>query len=197
MSVSFNDLILLSDQIHSIILVVGFFSLVPLMVDFFQRGDFIFNKFLNGSWIENLITIAPVPFLISIRMPSLSYSYLNEINQTPRFQIIIIRHQWYWHYELESVFIISQYMNRSLPRNFGADCLILPFNTIIFRIFTSEDVIHSWSLPSLFIKMDCVPRRLNSLYFDSFLPRRFYGSCIEICGIRHSIIPIIVDFKSF
>ena len=57
-------------------------------------------------------------------------------------------------------------------------------------IITSVDVLHSWAVPSLGVKVDAVPGRLNQVYV--FLKRAgtFYGQCSEICGINHGFMPI-------
>lgn len=70
--------------------------------------------------------------------------------------------------------------------------VFLPIKTHIQLLVTSEDVIHSWAVPSLGIKIDCVPGRLNQV--SVFIKRSglFYGQCSEICGINHGFMPIKV-----
>ena len=71
--------------------------------------------------------------------------------------------------------------------------IVLPTETDIRVLVTSADVIHSWTVPSLGVKADAIPGRLNQLRF--FIKRRgiFYGQCSEICGANHSFMPIVVE----
>lgn len=71
--------------------------------------------------------------------------------------------------------------------------LIIPFNYFIRLIVTASDVIHSWTIPSLGIKVDATPGRLNQLNFLINRSRIFYGQCSEICGVNHSFIPICIE----
>ena len=71
--------------------------------------------------------------------------------------------------------------------------VVLPINTHIRIIITSADVLHSWAIPSLGIKMDAVPGRLNQV--STFIKRNgiFFGQCSEICGLYHGYMPIVVE----
>jgi cytochrome c oxidase subunit 2 len=68
--------------------------------------------------------------------------------------------------------------------------VFLPTKTHIQILVTSEDVIHSWAVPSLGIKIDCVPGRLNQVSLYIKRSGYFYGQCSEICGINHGFMPI-------
>lgn len=71
--------------------------------------------------------------------------------------------------------------------------MVLPTQTDIRVLVTSADVIHSWTVPSLGVKVDAVPGRLNQLGFLIKVPGVFYGQCSEICGANHSFMPIVVE----
>lgn len=78
--------------------------------------------------------------------------------------------------------------------------LVLPINTHIRVLVTSADVIHSWAIPSLGIKVDGIPGRLNQT--GLFIKREgvFYGQCSELCGVNHGFMPIVieaVDYQTF
>ena len=81
--------------------------------------------------------------------------------------------------------------------------VIVPVDTHIRLIVTGADVIHSWAVPSLGIKIDAVPGRLNQTSILAERPGLFYGQCSEICGVWHGFMPIAVesvtvqDFLSF
>jgi len=70
--------------------------------------------------------------------------------------------------------------------------LVLPIKTSIRLLVTAADVLHSWAIPSLGIKVDACPGRLNQVYFEICRPGCFYGQCSEICGVNHGFMPIMV-----
>jgi heme/copper-type cytochrome/quinol oxidase subunit 2 len=74
--------------------------------------------------------------------------------------------------------------------------VILPELTHVRFIVHSGDVIHSFASPSLGIKCDALPGRLNQ--FSILINREgtFYGQCSEICGILHSSMPIVIESVS-
>ena len=71
--------------------------------------------------------------------------------------------------------------------------LILPRNTYIRFLVTSTDVLHSWSVPSLGIKIDACPGRLNEIGVYIYRNSIFYGQCSEICGVLHGFMPIVIQ----
>ena len=70
--------------------------------------------------------------------------------------------------------------------------VVVPTNTHIRCILTAADVIHSWAIPSLGVKLDCIPGRLNQTSFLANREGTFYGQCSEICGANHAFMPIVV-----
>jgi cytochrome c oxidase subunit 2 len=75
------------------------------------------------------------------------------------------------------------------------DCrLVLPSLVGVLFLVTSADVLHSWTVPSLGIKVDACPGRLNYLSTVSLYSGVFYGQCREICGSNHSFIPVVLEF---
>jgi heme/copper-type cytochrome/quinol oxidase subunit 2 len=71
--------------------------------------------------------------------------------------------------------------------------LVLPTQENIRALITSRDVLHSWALPALGVKIDAVPGRLNQFIFIIILNSIIHGQCREICGVNHSFIPIVVE----
>jgi len=105
----------------------------------------------------------------------------------------VIGHQWYWSYESSDKSIIGfdSYMSHSALRLLGTDALLTTSSSLVLRfLITSADVLHSFAVPSLGLKADAVPGRLNSLSTYLERPGVFYGQCSEICGANHSFIPI-------
>nr|YP_009971684.1 cytochrome c oxidase subunit II [Hymaea magna]QNG56368.1 cytochrome c oxidase subunit II [Hymaea magna] len=187
---------------HTLLILVIITVLVgQLMINLF------FNKFshrllLEGQLIEVVWTILPAVTLIFIALPSLRLIYiLDEVNN-PSVTIKTIGHQWYWSYEY-SDFKTIEFDSYMIPTNdlklFQFRLLdvdnrvMIPFETQIRMLVTSGDVIHSWTIPSLGVKIDATPGRLNQISFSSNRSGLFYGQCSEICGANHSFMPIVVE----
>nr|YP_009691902.1 cytochrome c oxidase subunit II [Thermistis croceocincta]QEG58708.1 cytochrome c oxidase subunit II [Thermistis croceocincta] len=187
---------------HTLMILVIITVLVSqLMISLF------FNKFshrllLNGQLIEMIWTILPAVTLIFIGLPSLRLIYiLDEINN-PSITIKSIGHQWYWSYEYSDFKNIEfdSYMkpiNSMNPYSFRLldvdNRMIIPFKSQIRLIVTANDVIHSWTIPSLGVKIDATPGRLNQISFIVNRTGLFYGQCSEICGANHSFMPIVLE----
>jgi len=71
--------------------------------------------------------------------------------------------------------------------------LVLPTNSLVRLLVTSADVIHSWAVPSLGVKIDAIPGRLNQVWLTIQRPGVFYGQCSELCGANHAFMPIVVE----
>ncbi len=79
------------------------------------------------------------------------------------------------------------------PRLLSTDqVLVLPSKTPMRLLITSNDVLHSWAIPSFGIKMDAVPGRLNQVYFYTEFIGTSWGQCSELCGVNHGFMPIEV-----
>nr|ADB12967.1 cytochrome oxidase subunit II [Notaris scirpi] len=166
-----------------------------------------FNKYthrflLEGQLIEMIWTILPAITLILIALPSLRLLYiLDEINN-PVISVKSIGHQWYWSYEysdyknidFDSYMIPSNDLNKFNFRLLDVDNrVIIPFETQIRMLVTSADVIHSWTIPALGVKIDGTPGRLNQISFSINRTGLFFGQCSEICGTNHSFMPIVIE----
>nr|YP_010583732.1 cytochrome c oxidase subunit II [Sepia orbignyana]UXN83928.1 cytochrome c oxidase subunit II [Sepia orbignyana] len=174
----------------------------------------IMNKFscLNiteSQKIETIWTIAPAMILLLLAVPSLRLLYLLDETNNPLITIKTMGHQWYWSYEYSDFTNIEfdSYMVPSTDLTLGEfrlletdHHLILPMKINTRMIVSSTDVIHSWTMPSLGVKVDAVPGRLNQLMLYSSKAGLFYGQCSEICGANHSFMPItleVVNMKYF
>nr|YP_010554830.1 cytochrome c oxidase subunit II [Sternochetus olivieri]UYP50715.1 cytochrome c oxidase subunit II [Sternochetus olivieri] len=167
----------------------------------------LFNKFthrflLEGQMIEMIWTILPAITLILIALPSLRLLYIMDEIYNPMTTVKAIGHQWYWSYEYSDYKNIEfdSYMiptNELKPFNFRLldvnNRMVIPFNSQIRIIVTSTDVIHSWTIPSLGVKIDGTPGRLNQSNFNINRTGLFFGQCSEICGANHSFMPIVIE----
>nr|WJW73556.1 cytochrome c oxidase subunit II [Chamaesphegina sp.] len=166
-----------------------------------------FNKYsnrylLHGQTIEIIWTILPAIILLFIAFPSLRLLYLLDEISEPSITLKSIGHQWYWSYEY-SDFLNIEFDSYMIPSNelkldsfrlLDVDNrIVLPMNSQIRILVTAADVIHSWTIPALGVKVDGTPGRLNQTNFFINRPGLFFGQCSEICGANHSFMPIVVE----
>nr|YP_007627177.1 cytochrome c oxidase subunit II [Chaeturichthys stigmatias]YP_009229142.1 cytochrome c oxidase subunit II [Amblychaeturichthys hexanema]AGH15491.1 cytochrome c oxidase subunit II [Chaeturichthys stigmatias]ALS46757.1 cytochrome c oxidase subunit II [Amblychaeturichthys hexanema]QDA81963.1 cytochrome c oxidase subunit II [Chaeturichthys stigmatias] len=157
---------------------------------------------LDSQEIEIIWTVLPAAVLILIALPSLRILYLMDEINNPHLTVKAIGHQWYWSYEytdyqefaFDSYMVPTQDLTPGQFRLLEVDHrMVVPAETPVRVMITAEDVLHSWAVPALGVKMDAVPGRLNQTAFIASRPGIFYGQCSEICGANHSFMPIVVE----
>nr|ABE47634.1 cytochrome c oxidase II [Jalmenus nr. daemeli MFB-97-X103]ABE47636.1 cytochrome c oxidase II [Jalmenus nr. daemeli RE-02-A357] len=186
---------------HSLIILI----MITILVSYMMLS-ILFNKFINrflleGQMIELIWTILPAITLIFIALPSLRLLYLLDELNNPLITIKSIGHQWYWSYEYSDFkniefdsYMIQDYNNNNNFRLLDVDNrIIIPMNNNIRMLITATDVIHSWTVPSIGVKVDANPGRLNQTSFFLNRPGIFFGQCSEICGANHSFMPIMIE----
>nr|YP_010561804.1 cytochrome c oxidase subunit II [Ammothea calmani]UYX57752.1 cytochrome c oxidase subunit 2 [Ammothea calmani] len=192
-----EQLILFHDHTMMILITITLFIIYLMIMSILNKNT---NKYLmENQQIETIWTMIPAIILILITIPSLRILYLMEEMFNPIITIKSIGHQWYWSYEYSDFnniefdsFMVPQ--KESLIRLLEVDNrMIIPMNNTIRIITTSMDVIHSWTIPSLGVKMDSIPGRINQSMFNSSRPGIYVGQCSEICGSNHSFMPIIME----
>ncbi len=187
---------------HALLILILITTLVGYFIISLVTNKFVNRYLLDGQIIEIIWTVLPAVILIILALPSLRLLYLIDETTEPRLTLKTVGHQWYWSYEYSDFNDIEfdSYMtptNNLQPQEFRLlevdNRVILPYLTQIRLLVTAADVIHSWTIPSLGIKADAVPGRLNQLNVFFNRPGVFYGQCSEICGANHSFIPISVE----
>nr|QID03250.1 cytochrome c oxidase subunit II [Homidia socia] len=157
---------------------------------------------LESQPLELFWTIVPSFVLIFIGLPSIRLLYLLDEVFKPYITLKTIGHQWYWSYEysdflnieFDSYMIPSKELTESNFRLLDVDNrTIIPMGAQIRTLVTAADVLHSWTVPALGVKVDAVPGRLNQVNFFINRPGIFFGQCSEICGANHSFMPICVE----
>jgi len=161
------------------------------------------KKLKDGTLIEIIWTITPALILITIALPSFKLLYLMDEILDPTITIKAIGRQWYWEYEyndykepeinFESYMIPTDDLQDGQLRLLEVDNrLILPSLISIRVIVTAADVLHSWTIPALGVKIDAIPGRLNQT--SLYIKRNgvYYGQCSELCGVQHGFMPIVI-----
>nr|YP_002290821.1 cytochrome c oxidase subunit II [Bungarus fasciatus]ACB36668.1 cytochrome c oxidase subunit II [Bungarus fasciatus] len=149
---------------------------------------------LEAAW-----TAAPIMILILTALPSVRSLYLMEEVFDPYLTVKATGHQWYWNYEysdgvqisFDSYMIQTTDLQNGSPRLLEVDHrMVVPMGLQIRVVITAEDVLHSWTIPSLGVKVDAVPGRLNQLPLATSRSGVFFGQCSEICRAINSFMPI-------
>nr|CBL58234.1 cytochrome c oxidase subunit 2 [Micropsectra notescens] len=185
---------------HSLLILILVTTLVGylMMALFFNQLN---NRFLlHGQTIEVIWTVLPAIVLLFIAFPSLRILYLLDEINNPSISLKTIGHQWYWSYEYSDFKNIEfdSYMSSTNSLNSFRlldvdNRIVLPINNQIRILVTATDVLHSWTIPSLGVKIDANPGRLNQTNFFINRPGLYFGQCSEICGANHSFMPIVIE----
>lgn len=157
----------------------------------------------HNTAVEVAWTLIPVLILIGIAVPSIRLLATQYDPPKADLTVKVTGHQWYWTYEypdagdlaFDSVMLSDQdAAKRGDPRLLGVDNrLVIPAGKVVKALITADDVIHSWAVPSFWVKMDAVPGRINETWFKVDRPGIYYGQCSELCGTRHGFMPITVE----
>nr|ABB01968.1 cytochrome oxidase subunit II [Maoricicada otagoensis otagoensis] len=187
---------------HVLVILIMITIIVAYMMLMLVLNKIINRLLLEGQLIEFIWTLLPAMTLIFIALPSLRLLYmLDEINN-PLLTLKVIGHQWYWSYEYSDFSDVEfdSYMKSTIDMSKNEfrlldvdNRVILPFNIQIRLLISSFDVIHSWAMPSMSLKVDAVPGRLNQMGMLISRPGISYGQCSEICGANHSFMPIVIE----
>jgi cytochrome c oxidase subunit II len=195
-----------------LILIVVFvlFMLIRIITFFRKEINCVPSDITHQTNLEIIWTIIPTLILLMITIPSFSLLYAVDELVSPDLTIKVIGNQWYWTYEytdcqheiiFDSYIILEEDLVVGTFRLLEVDNrLWLPIEVSIRVLVTSTDVLHSFAIPSLGIKVDAVPGRLNQVTLWINREGIYYGQCSEICGVNHGFMPIVVeavDLKQF
>nr|YP_009024133.1 cytochrome c oxidase subunit II [Whitmania laevis]AGL34589.1 cytochrome c oxidase subunit II [Whitmania laevis] len=190
----FHDYMMLT--LVLVLSVIGYVLVLLIM------GRLTNRYILEAQEIETVWTIVPALILIMMAVPSIQILYMVDEVVDPKLTIKVIGHQWYWSYQygdfpfisFDSYMLPMEELKLSDYRLLEVDNrLVLPMKQEIRMVVSSADVIHSWTVPSMGVKLDAVPGRLNQVSMFMLKPGVYYGQCSEICGVNHSFMPICIE----
>jgi cytochrome c oxidase subunit 2 len=204
-----------------LISVVYYFYLIDENANEYEDVTIISSLKSHNVVLEIVWTVVPSLILLLIALPSFALIYSMDELLSPSITLKVIGHQWYWSYEYNHPLPAPGIQNVLKPTDLDPTCSVekifdsnmvleedllpgqlrllevnnrtyLPTDVNIRVLITSADVLHSWAIPSLGIKVDACPGRLNQS--PLFIKRAgvFYGQCSEICGVNHAFMPIVV-----
>ncbi len=155
----------------------------------------------HNTVVEVLWTAIPIVILVVLAIPSFKLLYQQEKSENYDMTVKVIGHQWYWEYEYpdHGDFYFESYMVQDADLQEGDlrlltvdNPLVIPANKNIQILITAGDVLHSWAVPSMGLKTDAVPGRLNETWVNVKEPGTYRGQCSEICGTGHGFMPVVV-----
>jgi len=190
-----------------IVAVLVFWMLARVLMLFHESANKIPSTVTHGTAIEIIWTVMPSVILLFIAVPSFALLYSLDEVIDPAVTLKVVGHQWYWTYEysdyagedgesivFDSYMIPTEDLEPGDLRLLETDNhVVLPVDTHVRVLVTAADVLHCWAVPSLAVKIDATPGRLNQI--SLFIKREgtYYGQCSEICGVNHGFMPITVE----
>nr|AAA20567.1 cytochrome oxidase II [Lemur catta] len=187
---------------HTLMIMFLISSLVLYIISLMLTTELMHTNTMDAQEVETVWTILPAAILILIALPSLRILYMMDEIATPSLTLKTMGHQWYWSYEYTDYedLCFDSYMTPSSDLKPGElrllevdNRVVLPTELAVRMLISSEDVLHSWTVPSLGVKTDAIPGRLNQATLMASRPGVYYGQCSEICGANHSFMPIVLE----
>jgi len=175
-----------------------------LAKEFFSKLQISHYPLLEFVW-----TVYPALILVNMAVPTFLLLYAMDLLIQPKFAIKAIGNQWYWSYEsndfpwkpnklnFDSYMIVESDLSEGTLRLLEVDnSFILPTRMEIRALITAHDVLHSFAIPQLGIKLDAVPGRINQIPLFIEIPGIYFGQCSELCGPNHGFMPITLEARS-
>ena len=190
-----------------IVIITAFvFALMAwIVVRYNKKRNPVPSKTTHNTMLEVIWTVVPVIILLVIAVPSFRLLYFTDRVENADMTLKAIGHQWYWSYEypdhgdftFDALMLEDDELEEGQPRLLATDeAVVLPVGAKIRLLTTADDVIHSWAIPALGVKMDSVPGRVNETWFQINREGMYYGQCSELCGTLHGFMPIMIEAVS-
>lgn len=200
-------------QFHNLLLIIMsgvvltvFLLLLYVIFRYNARANPVPSNTTHNTLIEIVWTAIPLIILMVIGIPSIKLIYYSDTVEEPEMTIKAIGHQWYWSYsypkediEFDSRMIPDKDidLSKNQMRLLSVDePIYIPVDTTVRILTTSEDVLHSFAVPSFGVKRDSVPGKLNEMWVKVNKEGTYYGQCSELCGMQHGFMPIEVRVVS-
>jgi cytochrome c oxidase subunit II len=181
--------------------------LVIVMVRFNAKSNPVPSRTTHHTLIEVAWTIIPVLILVAVAVPSFRLLFQQLDVPKADLTIKVTGAQWNWNIsypddkiDFTAIMLTDAErakMNPVPPRLLAVDNeVVVPVNKVVRVQTTSNDVIHSFAVPSFGIKIDAIPGRLNETWFKATKEGKYYGQCSELCGKDHAFMPVVVRVVS-
>lgn len=196
-----NELLIWITAISLLVLAL----LIWVVIRYNEKANPTPSKTTHHTLIEVVWTAAPVIILVWLFIPSYTVMVANDRVEDADMTLKVTGHQWYWSYEYPdngnftfdaNMTFAEDLEDKSLRMMETDNHVVLPVGKKVRLLFTSDDVLHSWGIPSLGVKLDAVPGRLNETWVEISKPGMYYGFCSELCGVNHSFMPVSIQAVS-
>lgn len=191
--------------ITSAITVLVLALLLICAVRFRESRNPVPSKRSHNTLLEIAWTAIPVLILVIIAVPSFKLLYYKNTVPPSKLTIKVTGHQWYWSYaypdngnfSFNAMIVPDKDIKKGEKRLLETDNRVfIPVKEVVRLQVTSGDVIHSWAMPSMGVKIDAIPGRLNEVWIEANKPGVYYGQCSRLCGINHAFMPIVIQAVS-
>lgn len=198
----FHDLLLV---IITLITVFVLVLLLYAMYRFSEKRNPTPSRTTHHTLLEVAWTTIPVIILVVIAIPSFRLLYFADRTVDAEMTLKAIGRQWYWSYEypdhgnftFDATMIPEEDLEDGQPRLLATDnMVVLPVDTKIRLLITASDVLHSFAMPPMGLKLDAVPGQVNETWVEITREGTYYGQCSEICGTGHAYMPIAIKAVS-
>ena len=202
------------DIVNLVIISIAVFVLLLLVlviVRFNEKRNPTPSATTHNTLLEVAWTVIPIFILVGIAIPSFKLLHLQYAYPKPDLTIKAIGNAWFWEHQYPDLgnFLVTsnvlddKELNARIKKGLPAPRLlavdneiVVPVNKVVHVLVTSNDVIHSWTVPSFGSKIDAVPGRVTATWFQAEKEGIYYGQCSELCGLNHSLMPIGVRVVS-
>ena len=177
-----------------------------------SRGAIADTKMLHSTQAEIIWTIIPVLILVVMAVPAARTLIAIEDTRGTELSIKVTGYQWKWEYQylddgVDFFSMLDAKSNAARQLQSGIDPntvdhyllsvdnpLVVPEDTKVRLLLTSQDVIHAWWVPAFGMKKDAIPGFINELWFKVYKGSAgvYRGQCAELCGRDHGFMPIVV-----
>nr|YP_009373430.1 cytochrome c oxidase subunit II [Mutela dubia]AQT38513.1 cytochrome c oxidase subunit 2 [Mutela dubia] len=185
---------------HAMFVLVMVSCFVGYMMFCLLKSSFSSRFILEAQALEAAWTVIPGFLLLFLAVPSVRLLYLLDEVGFPVVTMKAVGHQWYWSYEYNDMGCSIDFDSYMLGVDDVKDGVyrllevdnrcVLPYGVDVRVLVSSMDVIHSWAMPCVGVKVDAIPGRINQLGVHLLGSGVLYGQCSEICGVNHSFMPI-------
>ncbi|MCX6241522.1 MAG: cytochrome c oxidase subunit II [Bacteroidetes bacterium] len=157
----------------SIFILIGITTVMITFVVKYRRSKHPKAEQIKDNTILE-ITWTLIPLAIALLMFYYGYTAFRPQRDFPKdaMNVTVVSKMWAWSFVY--------------PGDKESDVLVLPLNKAVILNLTSLDVIHSFYIPAFRQKEDCVPGKVNQMWFIPTMAGEFWVLCAEYCGMNHS-----------
>jgi len=210
-------------EIHTMVMwicvgigVVVFGAMIYSLIYHRKSKGAVAADFHESTTLEILWTVIPFVILVVMAIPATKVLLAMEDVSGSEMSVKVTGYQWKWHYDYnvgEKAEEISYFSNLSTPKALTLatnaevpktdeylldvdNPMVIPVDTKVRLLFTSNDVIHAWWVAQFGVKKDAIPGYINESWISVPEPGIYRGKCAELCGTNHGFMPVVVEVKS-